>query len=627
MKQKLVAAIYARKSVILKKGDTLNIQEDKCRENLKSRYKYDYDLSIKCFTDEKTGKDMDREEMQSMIEQIKEGNVQVVCAYKLDRFGRNAIELVNFIELLKKYNVKLHCVDDQINYDPTDDNDVMTKLMIVLLSVLAEMERNNIRQRVIVTVYSLARKGFWLGGTAPYGFVSVRVPNEGIIDDVGAKYICILNPNAEEIQVVKYMYATYKDEDVSYSELANRCNDLGYEPKFASMFDQHTIQNMLMNLVYVKATPQIYDWLISKGYSVENIPARDQFDGKHALLTYGKTLRGEEAENNIEAENKNRKDVKDWIVAIAPHEGVIEANDWLVVQNKIERNKGSKSKKNTKHNNVLIASDMFRCGCCGGVISSFNRKSRTDDSVFYPHYRCENKRKRRGKLCDVDNLSATDVDEKIIDLIFEKRGEISSSVEYIKRNLIPARKEYIKKNIIPKLEKEIKEQQKKIDGFLENMSSGKLNDNVLEMLNNKIEECDVKIKELEERIVEEDNKMLSMYKKHQNLDLLIDKFFSLDKNDFMKLPMKDKRNLVRLLIKEVVWDGENVHVYFKTPDSVCGGDTTDSLSINTALTNVDMVRQPSLMHCPIIYLQTRESLRLKIRQSFRYMMWTENHVI
>lgn len=216
MKQKLVAAIYARKSVILKKGDTLNIQEDKCRENLKLRYKYDYDLTIKCFTDEKTGKDMDREEMQSMIEQIKEGKVQVVCAYKLDRFGRNAIELVNFIELLKKYNVKLHCVDDQINYDPTDDNDVMTKLMIVLLSVLAEMERNNIRQRVIVTVYSLARKGFWLGGTAPYGFVSVRVPNEGIIDDVGAKSICILNPYAEEIQVVKYMYATYKDEDVSY---------------------------------------------------------------------------------------------------------------------------------------------------------------------------------------------------------------------------------------------------------------------------------------------------------------------------------------------------------------------------------------------------------------------------
>lgn len=310
MKQKLVAAIYARKSVILKKGDTLNIQEDKCRENLKLRYKYDYDLTIKCFTDEKTGKDMDREEMQSMIEQIKEGKVQVVCAYKLDRFGRNAIELVNFIELLKKYNVKLHCVDDQINYDPTDDNDVMTKLMIVLLSVLAEMERNNIRQRVIVTVYSLARKGFWLGGTAPYGFVSVRVPNEGIIDDVGAKSICILNPYAEEIQVVKYMYATYKDEDVSYSELANRCNDLGYEPRFASMFDQHTIQGMLMNLVYVKAAPQIYDWLISKGYSVENIPARDKFDGKHALLTYGKTLRGEEADNNIEAENKNRKDVK-----------------------------------------------------------------------------------------------------------------------------------------------------------------------------------------------------------------------------------------------------------------------------------------------------------------------------
>ena len=70
----------------------------------------------------------------------------------------------------------------------------------------------------------------------------------------------------------------------------------------------------------------------------------------------------------------------------------------------------------------------------------------------------------------------------------------------------------------------------------------------------------------------------------------------------MKLPMKDKRNLVRLLIKEVVWDGENVHVYFKTPDSVCGGDTTDSLSINTALTNVDMVKLHFSMRCLHTYL-------------------------
>ena len=76
-----------------------------------------------------------------------------------------------------------------------------------------------------------------------------------VADDVKRTFYLIIDideTNAEEIQVVKYMYATYKDEDVSYSELANRCNDLGYEPRFASMFDQHTIQGMLMNLVYVK---------------------------------------------------------------------------------------------------------------------------------------------------------------------------------------------------------------------------------------------------------------------------------------------------------------------------------------------------------------------------------------
>ena len=63
MKKRLVAAIYARKSDILQKGDTLNIQEEKCRRLLKYQYNDEYDLSIKCYTDEKSGKDMDREAM------------------------------------------------------------------------------------------------------------------------------------------------------------------------------------------------------------------------------------------------------------------------------------------------------------------------------------------------------------------------------------------------------------------------------------------------------------------------------------------------------------------------------------------------------------------------------------
>ena len=117
-----------------------------------------------------------------------------VCAYKLDRFGRNATDLLNFIELLKENGVKLFCVDDKIEYDPTDETQYMTKFLIMFLSLMAELERNNIRQRVIVTKDSLSRHGFWLGGTAPYGFEAVRVPNDGIILEEGTPSDVFDNP-------------------------------------------------------------------------------------------------------------------------------------------------------------------------------------------------------------------------------------------------------------------------------------------------------------------------------------------------------------------------------------------------------------------------------------------------
>lgn len=581
MKKRLVAAIYARKSVILQKGDTLNIQEEKCRRLLKYQYNDEYDLSIKCYTDEKSGKDMDREAMQMMISDIQAKRIQAVCAYKLDRFGRNATDLLNFIELLKENGVKLFCVDDKIEYDPTDETQYMTKFLIMFLSLMAELERNNIRQRVIVTKDSLSRHGFWLGGTAPYGFEAVRVPNDGIILEVQAKYLYVLKCVDEEMQLVESIYTSYLNKMVSFGDLANMCNDAGYVPRFAERFDQRTIQGMLMNPVYVKATEEVYDFLIEMGYNPDNMPPKEKFDGMHGLLTYGKTTRGDNAED---------KDVSEWIVAVAPHDGVIDAKDWIDVQRKIISRKGKKDKTNTRHNNVLIPSGMFRCGCCGGIISSYNRKSRNMD-IWYPHYRCENKRKRKGKLCDVDNISATVVDEAIIDELFRKKAQISSSVDYIKQNLMSAKERHISESVVPRLEREKKRKQQEINNLISNLSSGKLSIEVIEMINQQIIDCKQQITELENRVEQEKQSLDNMVVKQNQLDLIANKLLNLGKSEFMTLPMDEKKSLIALVIDKVVWDGDKVHIYFKIPDIVCGGNTTDSLFIETALTSVETVKQ------------------------------------
>ena len=603
----VTTAIYARKSVVLKKGDTLNLQDEKCRRFLE--YEYGDNIDIKCYTDEKSGKDMDRLEMQVLIKDIKAGKILVVCSYKLDRFGRNATDLLNFVELLRQYGVKLHCVDDKINYDPADENDFMTRFLIMFLSLMAEIERNNIKQRVTDSKNYLSALGFWLGGTTPYGYMSVQVPNTNVIPEAAAQKLYVLHEDSTEMRMIDKIFEDYDKEEISYSELAHRCTDAGFEPRFSKkskksivMFDAATIRGMLKNPAYVKATPEVYDWLISVGYKPENISPRKKFDGVHGLLTYGKTSRSNKTEY---------KDNAEVIVAVAPHIGRIDANLWLRVQDKVLKNSGNKTKKNTKHNNVLLSGGVFRCACCGGLMSSFNRESRKGAGVFYPHYRCENKRKRNGKLCSVENLSATETDEAIIDVLFQKKTEICSSVEYIKNNLQLLEKSHTTHNIIPRLEQAIEAEQSKIDNAVNNMTSGLLNKAALENLNRAIDEATSRIEELKLKIEEEHKRLEDLENRNKSLDLIATKLLNLDKSDFMALPMTEKRAIISLIIDKVEWDGTQVHIYFKIPDEVCGGSTTDTFFIETALTNVDMAKPLFSMHFPALFLRERELSPLK----------------
>lgn len=586
-KKGMMVAVYARKSVILKKGDTLNLQDEKCCKCLE--YEYGNEVVIKHYTDEKSGKDMDRVEMQKLIADIKAGRIQAVCSYKLDRFGRNATDLLIFMELLKQYGVKLHCVDDRINYDPTNENDVVTKFLLMFLALIAEMERNNIKQRVTDAKIYLSKLGFWLGGTAPYGYVSVQVSNINVIPSADAEKLYVLHEDAKEVPMIDKIFEDYDKEDISYAELANRCTDAGYIPRFSKkskkksvvMFDGATIRGMLKNPAYVKATPEVYDWLVSIGYNPENISPREKFDGIHGLLTYGKTSKS----NGIEC-----KDKSEVIVAVAPHIGRVDAKLWLRVQAKVLKNAGNKTKRNTKHDNVLLNGGVFRCACCGGLVSSFNRKSRKDAEIYYPHYRCENKRKRNGKLCDVDNISATELDEAIVDVIFKKKVEICSSVEYIRENLLSVKKCYIQEDIIQRLEREIKREQQRIDNAVSNMTSGLLGKIALENINKQIEEAFEKIQQLEIKIEEEGKKLKDMESKNKSLDSIATKLLSLNKSDFMELPMSERRELLSLIVNKVEWDGKNVHVFFRVPDEVCGGNTTDTFFYENALTCMDVSR-------------------------------------
>ncbi|MCF2849181.1 recombinase family protein [Pseudoalteromonas sp. ACER1] len=87
---------------------------------------------------------MDRKEFQNLFEnKLMDGDTLVVL--KLDRLGRDNIDVQNTINRILSKGIKLHCLD----LPSKDLSSPEGRLMLQLLSSFAEFERNRIRERTL----------------------------------------------------------------------------------------------------------------------------------------------------------------------------------------------------------------------------------------------------------------------------------------------------------------------------------------------------------------------------------------------------------------------------------------------------------------------------------------------
>ena len=120
----------------------------------------------------KSGKSIEgRVQFSQMMDDIKEGKdgVSYVLVFKLSRFGRNAADVLSTLQIMQDFGVNLICVEDGI-----DSSKDAGKLMISVLSAVAEIERENIRVQTMEGRIQKAREGKWNGGFAPYGYELVN---------------------------------------------------------------------------------------------------------------------------------------------------------------------------------------------------------------------------------------------------------------------------------------------------------------------------------------------------------------------------------------------------------------------------------------------------------------------
>ena len=158
------AAGYIRVSTTLQaeKGESLEIQTEKIKELAKFRnYKF-----TRIYADEGiSGSTVkDRPGLQLCFEDVQNGKFDVLIVYSLSRFGRNARELLDNHNFLKELGIELLIVKENVDSSTTSG-----KLMLGLLSVLAEWEKDIIAERMIGGKIHKGRKGIPSSGSLPIG--------------------------------------------------------------------------------------------------------------------------------------------------------------------------------------------------------------------------------------------------------------------------------------------------------------------------------------------------------------------------------------------------------------------------------------------------------------------------
>jgi DNA invertase Pin-like site-specific DNA recombinase len=113
----------------------------------------------KVFTDKISGKNVERPQLQVMLDFVREGDVVIV--HSMDRLARNLDDLRKLVYMLTSKKVKVEFIKESLEF--TGDDSPMSMLLLSVMGAFAEFERSLIRERQKEGIEAAKKKGVYKG--------------------------------------------------------------------------------------------------------------------------------------------------------------------------------------------------------------------------------------------------------------------------------------------------------------------------------------------------------------------------------------------------------------------------------------------------------------------------------
>ena len=223
------AVIYARYSSDMQREESIDAQVRACTYYARQ---YQYEI-VHVYADRaQSGKrTKNREQFLQMIADASDGGFEVILVHKLNRFGRNTLEVLEYKNSLEDMGIELISVTERLESTPEG------KLMLIIIAGMNEFYSDNLSQEVMKGLKENAYQCKFTGGVPALGYKVDPESKKLIIDE-------------REAPIVQLIFRRYSN-GWSYNMIIDELTRLGYHTKYGKPFGKNSLFELLRNEKYI----------------------------------------------------------------------------------------------------------------------------------------------------------------------------------------------------------------------------------------------------------------------------------------------------------------------------------------------------------------------------------------
>jgi site-specific DNA recombinase len=172
---------------------------------------------------------LDRPALKQLLADLREGKLNCVLAYKIDRLTRSVRDFHLLMDLFDRYGVKFVSVTQSL-----DTQNPMGRLLRNILLDFAQFEREMTADRTRDKMFQRAQKGLWNGGNVPYGYAA---ENKKLV------------ANGDQAHRVQFMFHRFA-EIHSLARLRDELHHRGWYTRSGRPWSKTALDQILRNPIY-----------------------------------------------------------------------------------------------------------------------------------------------------------------------------------------------------------------------------------------------------------------------------------------------------------------------------------------------------------------------------------------